>query len=359
MKKSLIALAALAAVGVASAQSSVSISGGMALGVGSTKFGTASSGLQIARHTGNVAFSGTEDLGGGLRAGFRLETSIGGVATTNITNTGSADNLQVANRTILGDRGANMTVAGGFGTVLVGRAPTAIRALWGAIGDVSRLQQMTTLSAGSSAASNNDFNGGLTVAAGDTNARIIYGDTFANQVSWTSPTVNGFTVGVGYVGVQTSSTGVGDNATNKDTHSISVRYTKGQIDAAYNLTDTKGGSTPNKAHTMLARYDFGVARVGVSYQDIKLSSGVNPGAATAITANIPMGAGSIGLAYGKRSASASTATSFGDDVKHTSLGYRYDLSKRTNVAVIWNKLDRSGGTTTDIKEQHIVLAHTF
>jgi predicted porin len=85
---------------------------------------------------------------------------------------------------------------------------------------------------------------------------------------------------------------------------------------------------------------------------------VNPGNGTTVTVGIPMGSGQIGAGYGKRSASASTEAQFGDDVKQTFVGYRYNLSKRTNVQFVTNKIDRAG-TAKDVTENHVYLAHSF
>ena len=84
MKKSLIALAALAAVGSASAQSSVTLYGVVDIGYGShtttTRDGTGqirSSGVMDGANAGNrIGFRGTEDLGGGLKANFVVEQGI-------------------------------------------------------------------------------------------------------------------------------------------------------------------------------------------------------------------------------------------------------------------------------------------
>jgi predicted porin len=181
MKKSLIALAALAAFGTASAQSTVIVSGGVVLGVGMTETDTTSTGPQIVRQTGNIAFKGTEDLGGGLKANFEVQTSIGAVAATSLNVNGAA-----AGATTLGDRGMYANVQGGFGTVTVGRTASAIRALFGAIGDVSRIAVAANgLSAGNSVGSSN-------AAGGDAGAFAIYGDAYVNNVSYVSPTMNGF-----------------------------------------------------------------------------------------------------------------------------------------------------------------------
>ena len=98
MKKSLIALAALAAVGVASAQSSVTIYGTLDASAGQLKrtiseTGSASTtqtvssmgGLNSSRGTNVMGFRGTEDLGGGLTASFTYEMSLNG---NNVANNG-------------------------------------------------------------------------------------------------------------------------------------------------------------------------------------------------------------------------------------------------------------------------------
>ena len=207
-------------------------------------------------------------------------------------------------------------------------------------------------------------------------ARIIYGDAYANQVAYTSPAMNGFTVGVGVVPVQDltdptssanlstgavsssgGSTGVGNNATNKDTYSASVMYSAGPIAAALNYVDAQGG-TAYKQTTLFASYDLGVAKIGLTHQRIDLATGVDPGNATALTAGIPMGAGTFSLGYGTRSATGSASTTFADDAKQTFVGYRHDLSKRTAVSLVHNRLNRTG-SAHDIKETHLVIGHSF
>ena len=77
MKKSLIALAVLAASGAAMAQSSVTLFGIVDTAVGyvdnanaagDSVYGLTTSGNAISR----LGFRGVEDLGGGLKAGFLL-----------------------------------------------------------------------------------------------------------------------------------------------------------------------------------------------------------------------------------------------------------------------------------------------
>ena len=351
MKKSLIALAALAAVTAASAQSTVTISGGVTLGVGTTEIGTANSGLQIVRQTGNIQFAGSEDLGGGLKAGFQFQTSLGAAAVSD-TDTGIA-----ANRTLLGDRAANLTLNGGFGTVLVGKGNTGVKNTMG-VADVSGIPVITGLSASSSAATTAASNGGYVNAGSDANARIIYGDTYANQVAYASPTMNGFTVSVGVVPSQTLTTAVGNDGITKDNMSYSLAYANGPLAANVNFLDAVNGTAPYQMTTVAANYNLGVVKIGVAQQSIRPDSGVSPGNGTMITANVPMGAGAFGFGYGRRTTATQFSTSFGDAVKQSFFGYKHNLSKRTAISAVYNQIDRTG-TTTDVKETHILVGHSF
>jgi hypothetical protein len=359
MKKSLIALAALAAVTAASAQSTVTISGALLLGVGISEIGTANSGLQIARSTGNIQFAGTEDLGGGLKAGFQIQTTLGNAGVTNINNTTVTDaNGAAATRTLLGDRASNLTLSGGFGTVLVGRGNTGVKNAMG-VANVSGLGVISDLSASSSGATTTIDDGAYVNAGGDANARIIYGDTYANQVAYASPTMNGFTVSVGVVPSQTVATGVGNDGITKDNMSYSLAYANGPIAANVNFLDAVNGTAPYQMTTVAASYDLGVVKFGVAQQSIRPDSGVSPGNGTMITANVPMGAGAFGFGYGRRTAAVQFSANFGDDVKQSYFGYKHNLSKRTSIAAVYNQIDRSAASGTDLKETHILVGHSF
>ena len=78
MKKSLIALAALAATGAAFAQSSVTLFGVVDLAYENVKTNAGRvSGLSPSSNSSSrIGFRGVEDLGGGLSAVFRLEQGI-------------------------------------------------------------------------------------------------------------------------------------------------------------------------------------------------------------------------------------------------------------------------------------------
>ena len=112
MKKNLILAAALAAVsGSGFAQSSVTVGGVMDLSVRNTKNsnGTIKSLSSGNNSTSRLVIRGTEDLGGGLRAGFWLEGSI--AADTGTQGTGPQ----------FWDRQSTVSLSGPFGEVRLGR----------------------------------------------------------------------------------------------------------------------------------------------------------------------------------------------------------------------------------------------
>ena len=104
MKKSLIALAALAAVSAASAQSTVTLYGVVDGGYAYNGTNTTFVGKGVTS-TPRIGFKGEEDLGGGLKALFVVETGL---------NSGKET------ATSIGDRGAFVGLAGSFGTVTMG-----------------------------------------------------------------------------------------------------------------------------------------------------------------------------------------------------------------------------------------------
>jgi predicted porin len=122
MKKTLIALATLGVVGAASAQ--VSISGSMAVGIQTT---TSNSAAKFHLTDGDINFSGSEDLGGGLSVS--ASTSI----STEAGRSAGTTNNNVA-----------MSISGGFGKlayqrILSGKAK---------MGDISVEDDITVIAGG-------------------------------------------------------------------------------------------------------------------------------------------------------------------------------------------------------------------
>ena len=111
MKKSLIALAAVAASGAAMAQSSVTLYGVVDTSVAYVKGDKSVSGLlNNGAATSRLGFRGVEDLGNGLKAEFVLEGAV------SPDNGGSSFDFK---------RQSTVGLAGEFGQVRLGRALTA------------------------------------------------------------------------------------------------------------------------------------------------------------------------------------------------------------------------------------------
>ena len=124
MKKSLIALAVVAASGAAMAQSSVTLYGVADAGIGKIKYGSGGttpgndasnkvefqSGSLMTNGNSRIGVRGVEDLGGGLKAGFNFES---GLDLDDGATLGSGGGFW--------GRAANLWLGGGWGTVKLGR----------------------------------------------------------------------------------------------------------------------------------------------------------------------------------------------------------------------------------------------
>ena len=122
MKKSLIALAVVAASSAAMAQSSVTLYGVADAGIGKVKYGADAkrndasnkvefqSGSIMTNGNSRIGVRGVEDLGGGLKAGFNFES---GLDLDDGATLGSGGGFW--------GRAANLWLGGGWGTVKLGR----------------------------------------------------------------------------------------------------------------------------------------------------------------------------------------------------------------------------------------------
>lgn len=124
MKKSLIALAVLAAAGTASAQSSVTLFGVVDATIQRLKNDGGASVTRITNsgyNSSRLGFRGTEDLGGGMSASLWLEAGVnnddgsGGVTSTN--NQGAT----TGGGGLTFNRRSTVSLAGGWGEVRLGR----------------------------------------------------------------------------------------------------------------------------------------------------------------------------------------------------------------------------------------------
>ncbi len=307
-RASAVALAALAST-AAFAQSSVTISGGIDAGIGrSTTNNTDTSVTSVAIPRNNITFSGTEDLGGGLKASFGLQHRF---------NPASGANPYAA----LFEQ-AYASVSGGFGTVKAGR--------------------FTGVFAGAS---------GATDPWGTDSSGIAPKSTFATarydgQVAYSSPSFNGVTVSA-QINPQANQAVAATNV--QDGKELAVAYAAG---AAYANVATREDNNKDKYVSVNGSYDLGVAKLFAGYAKKDVFGSTADIKSTLIGVSMPMGATVVSAGYRKITIAGGTP-----DESRFALRAQYNLSKRT--AVVGDVYKDSQTGTTFQTGYYAGLRHTF
>ncbi|MYZ53133.1 porin [Malikia spinosa] len=297
MKKSLIALAVMAAAGAASAQSSVQLYGIADVWFGSTETGVGAAKLkQIGLTDGGVDGSrfglmGSEDLGGGLKAIFTLEQ--GFALDTGVAASGF-------------NREASVGLAGNFGTVKLGKQ-------FNAFDDVSGAA--ATVFDGALTPMNNVFESGA------------FATNDANTVKYISPAFSGFSGSASYSFGENKTATV--DATNS--YSLAGQYANGPFAAGlgYAVKDL-GAAGEDKATRLNGSYNLGVATLKASYGlvDFANNNETNEyeiGVDYPVASNLVL---SAGYAFSKKENGAGAKLS---ETNGFGLAAAYLLSKRTTA----------------------------
>jgi len=367
MKKTLIALAAVAAVGGASAQ--VSIYGTVDAAVtqysseGNSKTGLGNSQLGSSK----LGFSGVEDLGGGMNAIFKLEgglandSGVGKAAnTSNQAANGGAGSLTSVGGTqgLVFGRYAYVGASGGFGEVRLGRDYTNTFLFTVTTYDVFG----TNGPADSSAMT-------LNLAARN---GVATSANASNMVGYASPSFGGLRVRLqSFFGENTSSA---SNAGDGDGYSAQVGYAAGPLSASVGQQQTKGtakaatsttantgtgavttatlAQTGNYTQTAVgASYDFGMAKVMFLSTREELVGAATSTSLTATSSNVtnmiglnvPVGAMNYKLSYASASQNSGAAGAKDNTGTLTGLGMDYALSKRTKLYGTYSMVTNDGG----------------
>lgn len=334
MKKSLIALAVLAASGASFAQSSVSVYGVADLWFGAIK----TPGLtQTVLADGGVANSrfglkGSEDLGGGLKANFLLEQGFS-------LDSGAQETAGQAF-----SRQSYVGFSGGFGEVKLGK-------MWTAYDDIS-------------GAANSGFDSDLNPTAGiwasngglNTAAHPAYKANPSNGLYYATPAFSGFTAAVSYsldekvsasapLATPVVAAGVQSTAFN-------VVYAAGPVMAgfAYQVDNTYNSTVESKFTRLNASYDLGVAKLlgnygRADYNGLKTNE-------WSIGANVPVTT-ALTLSAGYARSTDDRAV----DVTRTGFSVvgAYSLSKRT-MTYAGVRID---GDAADAKVYAVGVNHSF
>lgn len=308
MKKSLIALAVLAASSAAMAQSSVTLFGRLDAGIGQTKTETTGANAKASQSQTVVSSStfkttywglkGTEDLGNGLKANFNLQSQFS-------MDTGAA-------AATLFERFATVGLSGGFGSVNLGRQYTTQYDLFGATDNIGN----ANVSQGSAV-------WGAGVKALSTRA--------SNSIKFDSANYGGVSGSLIYALGENKE--VAPNVGNStDLIGVSIKYAAGPLMVGYGHQEEKQTTTSlttqvtRKFDLLGGTYDLGVAKLNAAYQQSK--DGTLKDKEYSVGVTVPFGAAAVYAGY---SASKST----GGAAELNSDGYTvagtYNLSKRTSL----------------------------
>ncbi len=326
MKKSLIALAVLTVSGASFAQSSVQIDGVMDVAVTSIDYkGQKVSGIaNNGSSTSQINFRGTEDLGGGLKANFRVETDWNTVS--NNANAGTASTIATPVNSTAGTFGngeLRVGLAGNFGTIDAG-----------AVNYNSLISGLT----------GQPFGTAIGSGFGATSARLVRSD---NSINYKSPSFSGLTVSLYNAQKQTKATGSDYSATFgaydfTGSDEVNVSYNNGPIAASYtNLKQKAAAGTSTTYDTLGANYALGAAKLFVLLQNTKNSAGTTDNSYVALSGTYTMGATTLMASAGTFENKA------GAKSKLAALGADYALSKRTAVYARYESIDDKAGVAAN------------
>jgi predicted porin len=405
MKKTLVALAALAAFG-AQAQSSVQIDGNFNAGYQANSYkGVSLKGFdQNGAGTTQINIRGTEDLGGGMAAYFRVENDLSimrndanqGVPTAVGSGTTAASTTVQNNTTQQTNKG--LASSWGNGELAVGARSAAYGDFaFGALNNAG----LTTTVLTASPLQGTSFGGGYgSIIGADPTLSIV---RWGNSFRYITPAFNGLTGQINYARKQTNqantfgSSGVASTTPNMGVGQLdqigatelSAKYVNGPltlgfvntktstVDASFcaTLTNTaspfqvagqnqpcyttasttavKGTTIGNgyeaKQNSFAAKYDLSSAlTLSGAYQATTLggigaSTDQSDRKAWIGTATYVTGAHTMFVTYGTAKENAAANVYNGKKTTMTGLGYNYALSKRTALVARYESLTDDAG----------------
>jgi len=287
-KKTLVAAAALLAAVGAQAQSSVTVYGNLDVAFGSfksvaiTPFGAAATDRTTRVESGIeagsfIGFKGQEDLGGGLKAIFKLESAIAVDSGATATNA-------------MWTRTSEIGLTGGFGTATIGNSLS-----------LNFLANAT-------------YNPFPVTGALNVSQNLLGDESFrANAVTYTSPNLSGFTAAVQY--------GASESKSTDDTYAAQVNYVAGPLSVGGTYTDFDSSSL----WQLGASYDFGVAKAFAQYGQNKVDGAGSKYKFYQVGVAVPVAPnGAVLASFGEGKQNDARLREF-------SLAYDYSLSKRTGA----------------------------
>lgn len=248
------------------------------------------------------------DLGGGLKAGFQLEQRFR-------PTDGSINGAQFGAASFL-------SLSGGFGEVRLGRSTTVYD-------DVRVLSISSSVFDSAFTPTNN----GVYVSGGD------YASRFSNKITYLSPTMGGFYVGVDFAPD-------GDAAVKEDKMALKAGYRAGPLHVALGYQDEK---TIADYTALSGSYDFGVASVSAGYNMRDAKTGGAEDTEYTVGVNVPFGAVALSAGFASSKTEVGSATT--GKASGFGLGATYSLSKRTRAYVGYRAVEVKNAAGTKTKDE--------
>ena len=298
---------------------------------------------RVSANSSYIGFKGAEALGNGLTAVFQLESGVGFDQGGNT----------------LGTRDSYVGVAGGFGTVVMGKLTGPTRALGGAVDVNSGATGIGTNGAllgklGNNLVSGGDNNTNATCARSST-CVSIFDDRWKNAIAYVSPTFAGLNATIAYVANENKTFHGQEPAANVRGYDAGLKYANGPIMAAVTYNAVSMG---NAAKTDIsdfrvgASYDFGMASIRGIFDRARADHFDGAGYTQNVfglggTFNVTPAGKIIGQFY-----YADDYKTNGKDDKDTGaklfeIGYEHSLSKRTILKAVYAHLNNDANAGYD------------
>jgi predicted porin len=332
MKKILaVAIASAFAAPAFAATSNVDVYGSINLSVDNVDTGVANGDFtrMVTNNNSFLGFKGSEDLGGGMKAVWQIESNISIDGSSSTSSTGNDNNIFGTRNTFLG-------LAGGFGTVVAGVHDTPYKMATGPL-DIF----VGTLG---------DYNG-IFGSAGATANSGLFDLRTGNTIAYISPNFSGFDIKAAYVmGLEAATA-----ATESDAYSLSGTYKNGPLFATlayekHNDVGTAGcnigavclgvGTNDRDSWKAGVGYKFGSLKLGAVYESMD-------GDVAATATNVEHKSWMLNAAYGIGAFTLKASYTDAGDVanaassgaKMYAVGADYALSKRTLVQLTYAQIN--------------------
>jgi len=360
MKKTLVAVAAMAAVTGAMADATIYGTLEQTYNKSTTTLG----GVVINTKTGIgeyqmgsslIGFKGSEDLGSGMKASYLYEMGV---------------NLQTSASTYT-NRQAFVGLSGGFGSVRIGKQYSkgflnAVAAdPGGATGATGALYLAPMTGYNGTEAPLRQDQGiqwdlpSFVPGLGLTITKVFGGKNTAKTTADSDTETNGFKTldGTGFA-ISYTSGPLFVGYTTDSVNNTGINFGTNDVDPATPNTIIAASTTSkNKLNTATATYDLGMAKLG--YNTTKMSVGAEAVSTNMMSVNVPLGAASV--FYSSSSGKITSGSTLGAvNLKGSQYGVNYGLSKRTVAYLHGGRLSAElTSTTKKVNNYGIGVHHSF